>query len=92
MGHTLRMPQLWETVNAPSGDFGRESPQPSVPAADKKSEIIFSLMFRAWFTSFGARVTRFAIHGRAVPATTDFRARCSGQVAEGFTPPSVTLV
>ena len=92
MVHTLRMPQLWEIVNAPSGDFGRESPQPEAPAADKKSEIIFILMFRAWFTSLGAKVTLFAMHGLAVSATKDFRARCSGQVAEGFTPRSVTLV
>src|SRR4051812_172985 len=46
----------------------------------------------AWFKSFGARVTLFLMYGRAVLATKDVRAKASGQVAEGFTPPSVTRV
>src|SRR4051812_11197641 len=46
----------------------------------------------AWFKPFGARVTLFLMYGRAVLATKDVRAKASGQVAEGFTPPSVTRV
>src|SRR4051812_29479268 len=48
-----------------------------------------ALQNRAWFKPFGARVTLFLMYGRAVLATKDVRAKASGQVAEGFTPPSV---
>ena len=49
------------------------------------------------FVGLNSSSTELAIrldakHGRVVSATNDFRARCSDQVAEGCTPPSVIQV